>query len=275
MSQKKLNLLLAIPFLNNLIRKKIRSKMGLNCAKVVLTGSAPTPTAVMEWFDRLGISIRDVYGMTENLAISHINRPGYRKLGSAGVTWSTVEHRLSAGGEILVKSPCVMTGYYKEPELTQQCFEGDFFRTGDIGSIDAEGYLKITGRLKEQFKSSKGKFIDPAPIENLIGSYPEIESVCVLGADLPQPLAVFTLSPLSGEISPDELKNKLDSILQEVNVKLEHHEKLAKIIATGDNWTIDNGFLTPSMKVKRRMIEEHYGPKLNDAMKERQKIVFL
>ena len=152
-----------------------------------------------------------------------------------------------------------MLGYYKEPDLTAECFEDGFLRTGDEGSIDADGYLTITGRIKDQFKTSKGKYIMPAPIENRLLADEAIGQVCIVGSGLPSAMALCTLSEAAQKKETENLAQQLKSLLEEVNRRLEHHEQLARLVVLPGEWTIANGLLTPTLKIKRKMIDAAFG----------------
>ncbi|MCB9085031.1 MAG: AMP-binding protein [Bdellovibrionaceae bacterium] len=257
--QKKLDLFLRIPILSSIIRKKIVGGLGLDQAKMTITGAAPTPASLIDWFARLGINLQEAYGMTENFAYSHLNPADNIKVGTVGIANPEVDVKLSEESEILVKSPCTMTGYYKAPEMTAEMFAGEYLRTGDKGSIDSDGFLKITGRVKDLFKTSKGKYVAPAPIELKIAKSDLVEQVCVVGAGLPQPLAIVVLSEMAKGSEGDQLMSHFSELLEEINAQLDSHERLRKFVVVGDEWTVENSFLTPSMKLKRAMVEDAYG----------------
>ncbi|MCP4409514.1 MAG: AMP-binding protein, partial [Gammaproteobacteria bacterium] len=192
---KKLNRLLKIPILSGIVKKKILTQLGLNHVRFAGSASAPIPKEIIEWYRDLGLELLEAYGMTENMAYSHCTKPGEVRPGYVGSPFPGVQQRISEDGEILVNSPGNMTGYYKMPEKTAEEFTEDgFFKTGDMGEIDEKGRLKITGRLKELFKTSKGKYVAPVPIENLLANHPRLEACCVTGAGYPQPFGVVMLS---------------------------------------------------------------------------------
>ncbi|MDC3104016.1 AMP-binding protein, partial [Flavobacteriales bacterium] len=163
--QKKLNVLLSIPLVSLLIKKKIKSGLGLQEARNIFTGAAPTPVSTLKWFERLGIPIQEAYAMTENCCYSHVTLNDGIKFGSVGKALPHCEVKLSEENEILIKHVALMDGYYKEDKQTQGTIKDGWLHTGDEGHIDAEGYLKITGRVKDLFKTSKAKYVAPAPIE--------------------------------------------------------------------------------------------------------------
>lgn len=225
------------------------------------------PPDVLQWYRDLGLDLIEVYGMTENSGVSHSSVPGSRDTGSVGLPYEGVESRIDASsGEILMRCPALMQGYYREPELTAAAMtDGGWLRTGDKGQINAQGYLSITGRVKDLFKTSKGKYVAPSPIEDQLVLHPDVEACCVTGANLAQPLAIVMLSPdatarsLTAE-GRSAISASLQSHLALVNAVLEPHEKLACLAAVTTPWTPENGFVTPTLKVKRNRIDEAFSP---------------
>ncbi|MFQ3190729.1 MAG: long-chain acyl-CoA synthetase [Paraglaciecola sp.] len=269
MPQRKLGLLLRIPIVGGLVSKKIRTKLGLGQARLCASGSAPIPATTLEWFRKIGINISEGWGMTENSAYGTCCIP-FRadKIGSIGRAYSGVDIRIAEEGEIQVKGPCNMKEYYLEPEKTAAAMTEDgYLKTGDKGSIDTEGYIKITGRLKEIFKTSKGKYIAPVPIESKLMANSSIEQVCVTGSQLKQPIALVVLSVEALKLPAKEIEQSLLATLNEVNVTLESHAVLDCLVVMNDEWTVDNGLLTPTLKVKRHNLEEHYKNLINGELK--------
>jgi long-chain acyl-CoA synthetase len=265
MPQKKLDTLLKIPIISALVKKKIRKGLGLSEATTVLTGAAPTPPALIKWFNSLGIKIQEAYAMTENCCYSHVTVKDKIKIGYVGQPLPNCEVKLGDDNEILIKHDALMLGYYKEPEMTKDNFTGDgFLKTGDEGYIDEDGFLKITGRVKDLFKTIKGKYVAPSPIEMKVASHSEIEQVCIVGSGLPQPIALVTLSENGRRKSKDELQVGLKELVSTVNTSLDAHERLDKLVVIEDEWTVDNGLLTPTMKIKRREIERQYSTRYDE-----------
>lgn len=258
MPQKKLNRLLAIPIVKTIIKKAIQKKLGMAKAEIIVSGAAPTPVSLLQWYAKLGVTVRETYGMTENTAYSHSNYKAI-KLGTVGQPWPGVEVKVSEDGEVLIRHAGLMKGYFKDEATTTSVFTQDgFLRTGDKGTIDAEGFLTITGRLKDQFKTDKAKFIAPAPIELELSANTDIEQCCVVGMGIPQPIALITLSLNGKAKSKEEIRTSLEDILVDVNAKLESYEKLEKAVILSKPWTIENGLMTPSLKVKRNEVERIY-----------------
>lgn len=258
MPQKRLSLLLSIPIIGSFLRHSIQKKLGLHKAIYCLSGAAPIPAALVEWFGKLGLGIQEAYGMTENCAYSHFTRKGKIQLGSVGQAMPEVEVVLSEVGEILMKSQALMSGYYKNAELTAESFKNGYLRTGDKGTISAEGYLVITGRVKELFKTEKGKYVAPAPIEMALSENPLIEQVCVTGNNLPQPIGLVVAAAEASRKSKNDLQEELGQWLAKVNSRLEAHERVKRLVILSEPWTVENNFLTPTLKIKRDPIEQKY-----------------
>ena len=256
--QKKLNVLLSIPLVSSLIKKKVKSGLGLQEARNIFTGAAPTPVSTLKWFESLGIPIQEAYAMTENCCYSHVTLNDGIKFGSVGKALPHCEVKLSEENEILIKHVALMDGYYKEDKQTQETIKDGWLHTGDEGHIDAEGYLKITGRVKDLFKTSKAKYVAPAPIEMKLSANKNIEQVCVVGTGLPQPIALITLSEYGKSRPTADVYGSLETTIKIINPKFESHERLKKIVVLDKEWTIENNLLTPSMKIKRNEVERLY-----------------
>jgi len=267
MPPAKLERLLRIPIVSSLVKRKVLRALGLEHVRLAGSGAAPLPPEVMSWYRRLGLELLEGYGMTENFACSHASKPGRVRVGYVGETVPGVECRISDEGEIQVKSPGMMKGYFKAPELTAEVLTEDgWLRTGDRGEVDELGRLRITGRVKELFKTSKGKYVAPAPIEGKLANHPAIEAVCVGGLGRPQPygLVMLGLEARKGAAAARaELETALAGHLRAINAELEPHETLAFLAVVHDEWQIENGFLTPSLKIRRAAIEREYEPHLD------------
>ncbi len=272
--QNKLNILLAIPGINSIIRKKIKKGLGLNNCKHYFTGAAPISSSLVKWWQKLGVEIEEVYAMTENCAISHANKNPDYKIGTQGKPMPGAEVRFSEAGEILVKVPCNMVGYYKEPELTAATLQDGWLHTGDMGKTDEDGFLNITGRVKEIFKTDKGKYVAPAPIEMKISKNYLVEQVCIVGSSLPQPIGLVVLSVEAKTKDREYLKESLTKTLDLINPELEKHERVQKLVVAREDWTIENGLLTPTMKIKRNPIESKYSPNYEVWYNHTESVVF-
>lgn len=277
---RKQKVLFRLPILSRFVKGKVLKQLGLDQCKVALTGAAPLPGEIVRWYRNLGLELLEVYGMSENFGYSHANRPGEAKIGSVGVPNPGVEHRIGENNEIQVKSAGQMIGYFRNEEKTREDITEDgFLKTGDMGEIDGRGYLRVTGRVKDMFKTSKGKYVVPVPLENRF-NHPEAEAVCVVGANQPQPCLLVLLSEdaredvKQGRQDRGELEKELADELQEVNAEAQAHEKLAFAVVVGDPWTIENGMLTPTLKIKRNVIEGFYSGKMDEWFAQRKRIIW-
>jgi long-subunit acyl-CoA synthetase (AMP-forming) len=269
MPQKKLDTLLKIPILSGIVRRKILDGLGLDQVRLAGSGSAPIPPEVISWYRRLGLNLMEGYAMTEDFAYSHSSKADASAPGWVGVPYPGVEVRISEDGEVLIKSPGQMVGYYKQPELTAESLTPDgFFRTGDLGERNAKGMLKLTGRAKELFKTAKGKYVAPAPIENLLGESTMIETVMVSGVGQP---AAYALVVLSEELRPQardpavraQVEAELGALLAKVNAQVADYEQLKMIVIAKEPFSVENGLLTPTMKIRRARIEKAVAPDLD------------
>ena len=262
MPAHKLDRLLRIPILGRIVAKKVLKGLGLDSALAAFSGSAPLPPDLIRWYERLGLKVLEGYGMSEDNSYSHASTETQHEPGYVGVAMPGVQVRIAPDGEVLIKSPAQFSGYYKQPELTATSFTEDgFFRTGDLGERRADGLLKITGRAKELFKTAKGKYVAPAPIENLINANPMIELSMVSGVGHPAAYALVVLAEdlrpkLSDPAVRAEVQRELEALLARVNAQLSDYEKLQMIVIAKEPWTIENGCLTPTMKIKRAGIEK-------------------
>jgi long-chain acyl-CoA synthetase len=217
--------------------------------------------------------------MTET-GITHVPVPGKFRAGYVGNASPCADTRISSEGEIQIKGPMNMLGYFKNAELTQQAFTPDrYFRTGDRGEIDDQGRLRIIGRLKEEFKTSKGKYVVPAPIEKLLSLSTLFESVCVLGSGMAAPfcLAVLVLDLRESANSTGQrlaLKDRITSELDRVNGQLDPHEQLRFLVVCQQPWTTENGLLTPTLKVRRALIEQRFATSFADWEQKQQRVLW-
>lgn len=262
---KRLDFLLGLPFIGKRVGRKVLAGLGLDALRVALSGAAPVPQTLLAWYQKLGLDVLEVYGMTEGCGYSHICLPGQYRQGWIGKPCPQVEVRIDESGEVQVRSQATMLGYFKEPQKTAETITVDgFLRTGDKGEQDSEGRLRLTGRLKEIFKTSKGKYVAPAPIENRLAVHSRIEQVCVVGDGLSAPLGLCVLSTVNQEEGRASLHSSLEKLLEEVNAALDKHERLRRLVVVKDSWAVENGFLTPTLKIKRNVIEDTYGSRFEE-----------
>ncbi len=271
--------LFRIPIVSRMVKRKILTQLGLQHVRVALTGSAPLAPELIAWYRELGLELLEGYGMSENFAYSHSSLPGDARVGYVGAPNPGVEQRIAADGEVQVRSPSNMMGYFKNPQKTAEDLLPDgFLKTGDMGELDAQGRLKITGRVKDLFKTSKGKYVAPVPIENRVGAHPMVEAVCVAGCGQPQPFALVMLAPeaqsrLAGNGGREEVTREMQTLLAHINEGLEDHEQLDYVAVVKEPWTMENGFLTPTMKIKRNVIETRYLPQADAWRAAKRKVI--
>lgn len=278
--EERLALLLKIPVIKGIIRKKVLQGLGLEHVRLAGSGSAPIPSDLIDWYKSLGIDLLEGYGMSEDFAYSHMSKPGLSRPGYVGVACTGVETRISDTGELEIRSPGNMTGYYKAPDLTAECYTQDgFFKTGDRGEYSPEGLLRITGRVKELFKTSKGKYVAPVPIENLINSHHLVEICCVSGPGRPACHATVQLAEdvrdkLHDPAFRESTTEELEALLKKVNEEIEEFECIQFLAVAGEPWDISNDFLTPTMKIKRDVVESAYSGKLDEWYDSRQRVIW-
>lgn len=272
MPPAKLDRLLSIPILGRIVAKKVLAGLGLDAVVSAGSGSAPLPPELIRWYRRLGLKLVEGYGMTEDNSVSHSSRidiEGAAEPGWVGVPMKGVQVKLSPEGEVLIKSPGQFSGYYKQPELTAASFTEDgFFRTGDLGERRPNGLLRITGRAKELFKTAKGKYVAPAPIENRLLAHPMVESCMVSGVGQPSAYALVVpaedLRPrLAGDAAlRTQFESEMVALLARVNAEVADYEQLGMLVIAREAWTIEAGTLTPTMKIKRGRIESAVAPQV-------------
>ncbi|HDI3150349.1 AMP-binding protein [Vibrio cholerae] len=257
--QKKLNILLKIPFVNSLIKRKLADGLGLDQARVLGCGSAPVSPALLEWYRSVGLNITEAWGMTESFAYSTLNYP-FRadKIGTVGNAGPGIELKIAEDEEILVRSKGLFAGYYKNDTATAESFNDDgWLHTGDIGSLDSEGYLTIQGRKKDTFKTAKGKFVAPVPIEKKLFEYSRVEMMCLIGSGLPAPI-LLAVPHNFPHFDRARYERTTQKVIARINSELESHEQIKGVLMIKDPWSIDNGILTPTLKIKRHVLEKKY-----------------
>ncbi len=260
MPQEKLDRLLKVPLLNRWVKYKIKKGLGLHRSVRMGSGAAPIAPALLEWFRKIDIEILEGYGLTENFGFATSTPKGEVKIGTVGRVMPDAELKIDLGGEILTKSGANTLGYYKDPVATAMIFNDEgFLRTGDIGQIDSDGYLRITGRVKEIFKTDKGKYIAPSPIEHkFIAESTYIEQLCVTGQSLSQPIALCVLNAMARQQPREDVTKAMADSLRRLNAQLEKHEQIERCILIDGEWTVDAGLMTPTLKIRRHTIEARY-----------------
>ncbi|ENM5760667.1 AMP-binding protein [Vibrio mimicus] len=257
--QKKLNILLKIPFINSLIKRKLADGLGLAQARVLGCGSAPVSPALLEWYRSIGLNVTEAWGMTESFAYSTINYP-FRadKIGTVGNAGPGIELKIADDEEIMVRSKGLFAGYYKNDVATAESFDNQgWLHTGDIGSIDSDGYLTIQGRKKDTFKTAKGKFVAPVPIEKKLFEYSRVEMMCLIGSGLPAPI-LLAIPHNFPNFDRARYERTTQKVIARINNELESHEQIKGVLMIKEPWSIDNGILTPTLKIKRHVLEKKY-----------------
>lgn len=272
-NQQRIDFILKIPFFRSLFKRRVRKALGLNDA-ICASGAAPLSKSLMEWWRKLGVVILEGYGLTETLAITAIN-PGFNPLlGSVGMSIKGVDVKLSEESELLVKSATNTIGYYKDPEATAKLYTEDgYLRTGDKAKIDENGHIYIIGRIKDTFKTDKGEFVDPVPIENLFQSNEYIAQMCLIGLNLVQPVLVVVLDRTQEE-SRETIEQSLIAYLDKVNESLTTYQKISHIFIARDEWTVDTKFVTPTLKTKRNEVASFYTDKVKQGLVKSKKIIW-
>lgn len=273
--ERKLSMLLSFPIVGLIVKRSIRRKLGLVKAKLCISGAAPMSVAQLQWWKKLDVMIYEAYGMTEDCVYAHFNTPSSWKFGTVGKPLPELKVRITDEEEICVKSDYLMRGYYKEPQLTAEMYDADgYLKTGDTGEIDKDGFLKIVGRVKDQFKTDKGKYISPAPIEMKILENKDIAQVAVVGMGIPQPIMLVVLTDAARKKSREEIITSLSDTIDKVNLHLETYERLETAVVMQHDWTQENGLLTPTLKLKRNQLEKIHVPKYPNWYHEHGRVVW-
>jgi long-chain acyl-CoA synthetase len=279
MPKEKLERLLRVPIVRGIVRNKVLTGLGLSSVRLAACGAAPLPPDVLLWYRRLGLPLLEGYGMTET-TVTHVPQVDAVRPGCVGPAVKGVETRIADTGELLVRSPMNMAGYYRDPEGTQAAFDLDgFFHTGDLVTMDSDGQIRIVGRIKDQFKTSKGKYVAPAPIESRLSEHYAVESCCLMGAGLPSPFALILLHPEIQDRCRDpkvraELEESLERQLTRVNEELETHERVAFLAIVSGPWTIGNGMITPTFKIRRSNIESRYLEQIDGWRSQNRRVIW-
>ena len=275
MPQERLDFLLKIPIVSTLVRNKIRKGLGLDKSRRNVSGAAFISQEMKDWFGRLGIPIAEAYAMTENGAVGHMLYPEQNRPGSVGQVLPGTTCKIDPDtNEVLVKSSNTMTGYYKSPDKTAETLVDGWLHTGDQGRVDADGFLYLTGRVKDTFKTAKGEYVIPQPIEDQFTGLNDVEQMCLLGLGMDQPVLLMTLSETGEQKSTDKVIATLKARLAKVNPGLAGHERIASVVVTPADFTVENGLLTPTLKVKRSKVHEEYKDRLLEWSRHRGEVLF-
>jgi long-chain acyl-CoA synthetase len=264
---------------NKLVFSKIREGMG-GKVTTFISGGAPLGRELAEWYATVGIRIHEGYGLTETSPVIAVNTPDNHRIGTVGKTLPNLEVRIAGDGEILVRGPSVFKGYWNRPEETKAALDNGWFKTGDIGNIDADGYLSVTDRKKDLIKTSGGKFIAPQPIENALKLNPYVGVAAILGDRRKFPAVMISpnfarleewartsgvsFSSRSELVANPKVQRLFDGAVEEINQNLARFEKLKRVMLVPDEFTAENGALTPTLKLRRRVIEERYKKQIDE-----------
>jgi len=266
-----------------LVFSKIRAAMG-GRADVFISGGAPLGRELAQWYADIGIRLHEGYGLTETSPVIAVNTPRAHKLGTVGKPLSNVEVKIAADGEILVRGPSVFRSYWKKAEETQNAFTEGWFKTGDIGNLDAEGFLSVTDRKKDLIKTSGGKFIAPQPIENSIKHHVLVAEAVVVGDKKKFPAVLISpnfraleiwaqenkigFSSRQELVARPEVQVLFEKIVEDINENLARFEKLKRVLLVADEFTAEDGSLTASLKMRRRVVEERYRQQIDQMYAE-------
>jgi long-chain acyl-CoA synthetase len=256
--QDKLNELLADSTTADTTRRKIAESLGLQNAVYIACSTAPMTDADHHWFESIGLPLCEMYGQTELIPMT-VNTPQNRKQGSLGQAIDGVEVKIADNGEILGRGKGIMMGYYRDPQKTAETLKDGWLHSGDKGRLDEDGYLFLTGRVKEIFKGTKGKYVAPAPIENLFNDHPLIEQQCLVGSGMPFTIMATVINQDAADgMTDNDIEEQLRAHTVTLNTKLEHHAQIGALLLTREHWSIENGMLTHTLKVKRDAVEDMY-----------------
>lgn len=253
-----LQILLHTPLVGAAIRKKIKQQLGLAQAKINLSGSAPLAPELQRWFGHIGIEVRNAYATTESFCYGCFDLNGKPAIGTVGTPLSGGEVIIADDGEVLFKTDCLMTGYYKLPEKTAETLKDGYYHTNDSGKWDKHGNLLVTGRLSDVFKTTKGKFVQPAKLEHELATSNLFSQLIVFGHGLSQPVLLANLSEIASKLDKKAATTQITALLEKTNSRLEHHEQIEQAFIVRDEWTAENDLATPTLKLKRHAVEEHY-----------------
>ena len=240
------------------VQQKVITALGLQNAEYLLTAAAPTPAALIDWYQNIGITLMEGYGQSEAMGLI-ANTGDARKVGSIGIPLEGVEVRINDDGELCVRADGLAAGYYKNPEKTAETFVDGWVHTGDKATVDDDGFYYLTGRVKDHFKTMQGKFVSPPPMESAFSECEVVEQLCLLGRGYSKTVMVIVLTSLAGTLQKSDVEQQLLATAAGVNEGVEHHAHIGAVIVTTEPWTIENGVLTPTMKIKRDKIEAAHG----------------
>lgn len=254
-----LRILFRLPVLGQVVKSYLRQAMGLKDVEIAGTGAAITPAYLKRWYQELGIHLVEAYGMTE-VCGSICNGPqADAPADSVGSPVPYCEVKIEEETqEILMKAPYQMLGYYQNPEKTAEVLREGWIHSGDRGTKDSQGYVRVIGRVKDAFKTSKGQFIVPNPLEEVLAANEYVEQVCVVGLGCSQPIALVNLSAGGQNAEPTAIENSLYASLDQVNQPLARYHQISTLVIDELTWTEHNRLVTPTLKVRRTELDYRY-----------------
>ena len=249
------------------IGKMIVDSLGLSEVVYCLTAAAPTPPALIQWYEDVGIKLMEGFGQTEAMGVV-LSTEEHRRIGSIGKPANGVEYRISDDGELIIRADGCTPGYYKMPEKTAELIQDGWLHTGDKARVDDDGFLYITGRVKDYFKTIQGKFVAPPPIEGKFAINPHAEQQCLLGRGYSKTVMVTVLSAEAQAQEASMIEAAIMDTINEINSVVEKHARIGAVIIDIESWSIENEILTPTLKIRREKIEDRYGDKAESLARE-------
>ena len=240
------------------VAQAIREKLGLQDAAYLITGAAPAPPSMLDWYCDIGLQLTEGYGQTEAMGLIGATSDENRR-GSIGTASEFIELKIGADDELLVKAEGLSPGYYKRPERTAELWQDGWLHTGDKARVDEDGFVFLSGRVKEYFKTIHGKFVSPAPIESDFAACPDVEQLCLLGRGYSKTVMICVLCEQSTDIPKEQVEVSILKTIAGINTDLYAHARIGAAIVTQEPWTIENGFLTPTLKIRRTEVEKKFG----------------
>lgn len=245
------------------IGKLVLQGMGLNEVEFCLVAAAPTPPALIAWWESLGLVLMEGFGQTEAMGLI-VSSQDQRRIGSIGKPIGEVQYRITEEGELAVKAEGCTPGYYRMPEKTAELIRDGWIHTGDKARVDEDGFIYITGRVKDYFKTIQGKYVAPPPIEGEFAKNPHAEQQCLLGRGYAKTVMVAVLTQQAQALPKDVLEASFIETLETINASLEKHARMGGVILSNEPWDIANEVLTPTLKIRRDQVEDVFGDVARD-----------
>jgi len=272
---EQLDAMLSNPNTAGPIRDQIRAGLGFRDLELAATGAAITPAYIKEFFAKLGIHLIEAYGMTESCGAFTNGVSPDTPADSVGMTVPWGETKIDPDTkEILYKSQLMMQGYYKNPEKTAEIMQDGWMKTGDVGEKDENGQLRIVGRINDAFKTAKGSFVTPNPLEEVLGQSDYIEQACVVGLGIPQPIALVNLSPAGFQAEPATVAAEIAERLESLNSTRANYERISTVVIQAEPWSPDSGLLTPTLKLKRHEFDKTFGEQYADWHADNETVIW-